>query len=140
HDKKEWFKDIPRLAVVGVSDWITEESKKSFLASANSITRIYNWVDLKKFKPIDSKDIREKLDLSNKFVIIGVASHWKNEKGLDRFLKLAARLNEGFVMLLIGDIDGEIELPRNIIHIKETHNIQELVHYYSLADVLLNLS
>ena len=42
NDKKEWFGKIPRLAVVGVSDWITNEARVSLLSSAKVITRIYN--------------------------------------------------------------------------------------------------
>jgi hypothetical protein len=34
NDKKKWFCSIPRLAVIGVSDWITNEAKRSFLFSA----------------------------------------------------------------------------------------------------------
>ena len=35
-EKKEGFLSIPRLAVVGVSDWITSEAKKSFLKNAKN--------------------------------------------------------------------------------------------------------
>ena len=50
-EKKALFEAIPRLAVIGVSDWITNEAKKSFLADAKILRRIYNWIDLDVFYP-----------------------------------------------------------------------------------------
>mgnify|MGYP001266200248 CR=1 FL=1 len=38
------------------------------------------------------------------------------------------------------NINKKIYLPKNIIHINETHNIKELIEYYSMGDVFLNLS
>ena len=139
-DKKEWFGSIPRLAVVGVSDWITNEAKKSLLSSAQMITRIYNWIDLDVFRPVNTNSLRLKLNLDNKFIILGVASGWSNAKGLDKFIELSYYISEDMIILLIGNISKNIDLPKNIIHIDETHDVKELVGYYSLADVFLNLS
>ena len=50
-EKKKLFESIPRLAVVGVSDWITNEAKQSFLTCAREVTRIYNWIDTNTFCP-----------------------------------------------------------------------------------------
>ncbi|WP_288222085.1 glycosyltransferase [uncultured Clostridium sp.] len=140
NDKKELFEKIPRLAIVGVSDWITNEAKKSFLSSAKKITRIYNWIDIDVFKPVNTESLRHKLKLENKFIILGVASTWSNEKGLDKFVELANIIPEDMVIILVGNIGKEINVPNNIIHINETNNIDELVEYYSMADVFLNLS
>ena len=83
-DKKEWFGSIPRLAVVGVSDWITNEAKDSLLSTGNIITRIYNWIDLDIFKPVGTTSLRKKLNLENKYIILGVSSGWSKAKGLDK--------------------------------------------------------
>ncbi len=139
-DKKKWLTAIPRLAVVGVSDWITNEARKSFLASAKILTRIYNWIDLDVFKPTDSEELRKKLNLHDKFVILGVASGWSNSKGLDKFLEIAELLTEDMIVLLVGRNSDYIDCSSNIIHIDETHNVSELVGYYSLADVYVHLS
>lgn len=139
-DKNEWFRNIPRLAVVGVSDWITNEARSSLLSSAKIITRIYNWIDLDIFKPVNTDDLRKRLNLTNEFIILGVASSWSNAKGLDKFIELASILSSDIVILLVGNINTSIILPQNVIHINETHDINELVEYYSLADVFLNMS
>lgn len=139
-DKKELFNKIPRLAVVGVSDWITNEAEDSLLKSANILTRIYNWIDLEVFKPRKNNTKRNKLQLNDKFIILGVASGWSNSKGLDKFIELSKIINNDMKIVLIGNVDEEYELPNTIFHMKETHNVTELVDYYSAADVLLNLS
>ncbi|MDD5457681.1 MAG: glycosyltransferase [Candidatus Margulisbacteria bacterium] len=140
HDKKAWFKKIPRLAVVGVSDWVTNEARKSFLSSAKIITRIYNWIDLKIFKPVGTDELRRKLGLENHFVILGVASIWSSAKGLDKFIELADSIPAHMRIVLVGSIKGHVRLHQNIIHIQETHNVNELVQYYSMADVFVNFS
>lgn len=137
-DKEYAYSRISRLAVVGVSDWITNEAKKSILKNARIITRIYNWIDLEVFKPHKSITKRKQLNLENKFVILGVASKWNKEKGIDKFINISIKLYN-FSFILIGNLENQ-ELPRNVINIPEIHNIDELAVYYSLADVLLNLS
>jgi glycosyltransferase involved in cell wall biosynthesis len=139
-DKKKWFESIPRLAVVGVSDWITNEAKKSFLATAHTITRIYNWVDLGIFNPRDTKELRARYNLENKFIILGVASGWSNSKGLDKFIKLSGMLEKNEQIVLVGRINPDIELPSNILVISRTESTTELAEYYSMADVFVNLS
>lgn len=139
-DKKDWLRQIPRLAVVGVSDWITDEARKSFLSSAKVLTRIYNWIDLDVFKPVDGSTVRQKLGITDKYVILGVASGWSNRKGLDKFIELSNIIPPEMMIVLVGGLSSIINFPDNIIHIPETHNAAELAEYYSMADVYVHLS
>lgn len=140
HDKKSLFGQIKQLAVVGVSDWITEEAKQSLLKNGQIIRRIYNWVDFNVFKPVCAEDLRRRMNLEDKFVILGVASFWTEDKGLSELLQLSKELPENMVIVLIGNLKENIEAYKNIIHIRETHDITSMVKFYSMADVLLNLS
>lgn len=139
-DKKDWLQQIPRLAVVGVSDWITDEARKSFLSSAKVLTRIYNWIDLDVFKPVDGSTVRQKLGITDKYVILGIASGWSNRKGLDKFIELSNIIPPEMIIVLVGGLSSKINFPDNIIHIPETHNAAELAEYYSMADVYVHLS
>ena len=139
-DKKTLFARLPRLAVIGVSDWITQEARQSLLASATMVTRIYNWIDFDLFQPVNTDSQRRKLGLDDKFLVLGVASSWSKDKGLDQFIALAGRLPQTMAMLLVGSLPPAVQLPANIIHIQETHDTRELIAYYSLADVFVNLS
>lgn len=138
-DKKTKFETIPRLAVVGVSDWITDEAKESFLGKAKIIRRIYNWIDLDTFHCADSSQLRKKWNLEGKFVVLGVASKWSQRKGLDIFIRLAEKIEHNKHIILVGELQGE-KLPDNIIHIPSTGNLRELVSYYSMADVFFQPS
>jgi len=139
-DKSEWLTNIPRLAVVGVSKWITEEAEKSFLSSAKVLTFIYNWTYMEIFKPVETNELRKKMGLTNKFIIIGVASTWWLSKGLYKYIELAKILSDDMIIILVGSMSKSVNLPKNIIHIKETHDVKELVYIYSMADALVNLS
>ena len=59
-DTAKLFEAIDRLAVIGVSDWITNEAKSSFLSTAKIVQRIYNWIDLSEFYPKKNTEIRKK--------------------------------------------------------------------------------
>ena len=139
-DKKKHFESINRLAVIGVSDWITNEAKRSFLSNANVIARIYNWVDLDVFKLTDESELRNSLKLIDKFVIIGVASEWAESKGLSDFIKLAGLIGTDSNIILVGNINKKIIFPKNIMLIPQTSNSSELARLYSMSDVFVSLS
>lgn len=139
-DKKKWFCNIPRLAVVGVSEWMTDQAKLSTLSSSKIIRRIYNWIDLEVFKPANAEELRKKYNLGDKFVILGVASVWSKSKGLEGFLNLAKEIPDDMRIMMVGQINASVQLPQNIIHIDETKSTEEMVGFYSLADVFVQLS
>jgi glycosyltransferase involved in cell wall biosynthesis len=140
NEKKNLFNTIPRLAVIGVSDWITNEARKSILKDATIIKRIYNWIDTDVFKHVDTTIVSHKLNLDDKFIILGVASGWSNEKGLDKFVELSRDISTNMVIVLVGNLPADIILPKNIMGIKATNSVEELVKYYSMADVFVNMS
>ena len=138
-DKRRLFGNIKNLAVIGVSDWITNEAKKSpILGGAKGIERIYNGIDLGVFKQTDSS-FRADRGLENKKIILGVASGWSNKKGLNVFNELADRLSENEVIVLVGNTNGEI-LNGKIINVPATDNVAQLVEIYNAADVFVQAS
>ena len=138
-DKARLFGDIPRLGVVGVSDWITREAKQSLLSSACFIERIYNWVDLDTFKETPS-DTRARYGWGDDFVALSVASGWVPQKGLDDALRLGYELPEGVRLVLVGRLSETTGLPERVHHIDATNSTTELAELYSAADVFLNFS
>lgn len=138
-NKKRLFDKIENLTVVGVSNWISNEARKSILGNSNIIT-IYNWINTNDFKYTASKYFDKKHDLRNKFIILSVASIWSSDKGFDKFLELSKVLDKDSIIVLVGNIKGKHKLPSNIINIKELHDIHQLTEIYSSSDVYLNLS
>lgn len=82
--KRKAFAGIKNLTIVTPSKWLAELVKQSFLGEY-SIKVINNGIDLDVFKPTDS-DFRQRFNLKNKFITLGVASTWDSRKGLSYFL------------------------------------------------------
>lgn len=139
-DKKKWFQNIPRLAVIGASDWITNEAKQSILSSATILKRIYNWVDSEIYYNENTEQLKKDLGIEKKFIILGVASQWSEQKGIKRFLELSQYLSNEYQVVLVGKVKEKKFINNKIIYIQETHNENLMRKYYSIANVLLNLS
>lgn len=137
--KKSVFASQSNLTIIPTSKWNESVVADSFLKNLPRHL-IYNGVDLDLFKPTDS-DLRSKLHLEGKFVMIGVATAWSKSKGLEDYYKLADRLPDDCQILLVGLNDELMQsIPSNIMGIKRTDSVQQLVQYYSMADLVLNLS
>lgn len=93
-DKRRLFASIPRLGVVGVSDWITDEAQRSFLKCAAIVRRIHNWVDLDVFTPRGPASRRPAEVADEEFVALGVSSDWSDAKGLGDFFELSRLISE----------------------------------------------
>lgn len=138
-DKKRLFESINNLAIIGVSDWVTEFIKDSILKDSKIVKRIYNWIDLEKFKPTDS-DIRRRFGLEDDFVVLGVAQNWGVQKGINDVKEVASRMPD-CKFLLVGNVPEQyFPLPDNVVVAGVTSSVQELVNYYSCADVFFNPS
>lgn len=140
-DKNKLFKAIPRLAVIGVSDWITNEAKQSFFKNASIIRRIYNWIDLDDFHP-KAGNIKRKYSISeDKFTILSVSAGW--DENSDRFkdaIKLSKLIKDKMQIVLVGAGLSKEKLPKNIIGIDYIEGKDELAEMYSAADVYVHLS
>ena len=135
--KKVIFSGVPNLHIVTPSLWLKNLVKQSFLKYYN-VTVINNGIDTGVFKNIKSS-LRVKYDLSKYKIILGVASVWDANKGLDDFLKLADIVDKNVKIVLIGLNEKQLKiLPKNIIGIKRTESVQELVEWYSVSDLFFN--
>lgn len=137
-DKKTLFRAIPRLAAIGVSDWVTNFFKDSILKDALIKRTIYNWVDTDLFRPQETNVLRKKLRLEGHFVILGVAQNWTATKGLNDFIEIARRLPTYRIVLVGNLIEGKHILPDNIISVGVIKDKEELVRYYAMVDVFFN--
>lgn len=141
-DKKAAFTSMPkeRLTIVPVSEWIRGEMEQSFLKGYD-MRVIHNGINLEVFNIYGTEEVKNKYQLGGKHILLGVASIWSREKGLDDFIELAAMLNKDETLVLVG-VDAAIQkrLPYNIIGITRTENIRQLAELYAAADVFVNLT
>lgn len=135
--KKEWFTGIKDMTIVTPSVWLKDLVKKSFLKDYPAVV-INNGIDLDVFKPTDS-DFRDKYNLKDKKIILGVSLGWDEKKGLDVFVELAKRLGDEYKIVLVGtDEKTDQVLPEEIISIHSTDSGEELAEIYSAADLFVN--
>lgn len=136
--KKKWFTGVKDLTIVTPSLWLANLVKQSFLKDY-PVKVINNGIDLSIFKPTES-DFREKYEIGDKFIVLGVAFGWGKRKGLDVFIELSKRLDkEKYQIVLVGtDCKVDKILPENIISIHRTQNQTELAEIYTAADVFFN--
>lgn len=137
-NKKALFTSLENLTIVTPSEWLASEVRKSFLGKYEVIA-IPNGINLEAFKPTDGI-FREKHNLKEKKIILGVATAWSERKGIKLFSELSQKLDDSYKVVLAG-ITPEVgkNLPDNILKIPRTNSIEELAEIYTAADVFLNL-
>ena len=139
-DKKEGFSGIPRLGVVGVSDWITDEARHSFLAGAQKVCRIYNWVNLQVFSP-GAASARTMYGIDDKtYVVLCIAAGWKNDEKWRDLCDISKHLQEDERLVLVGRLASGLTLPNGVLHIPYVEETTKLAAIYAMADVYVHLS
>lgn len=139
--KKDLFRAIPRLGVIGVSEWITNEARKSLLSNAKVVRRIYNWID-DELIALDGEGVLNDLGLkSSSKTVLFVSSSWRESKGSEDLVWLIPKLEEqGFNVIVVGDSNQEEITHGKHVWIKETHDKKYLASLYGVSDVFINLS
>lgn len=134
--KKKLFSGL-NLTIVTPSKWLADLTKQSFLKDCD-VKVINNGINLDIFKPTES-NFREKYNLQDKKMILGVAFDWGMRKGLDVFIELSKRLTDSYQIVLVGTNSKiDEQLPKNIISIHKTANQSQLAEIYTAADVFAN--
>ena len=135
--KKEIFSGIPNLILITPSKWLADLAGQSFL-SQYEVKVINNGVDINVFKPTES-DVKRRLKIEDKKIILGVAAFWEERKGLTDFYTLAKKLDDRYRIVLVGLSKKQIDcLPDGITGIERTGSVQALAELYSAADVYFN--
>lgn len=136
--KKILFTGLDNLLFVTPSQWLSSHLSNSFL-EAYPAKVIHNGIDLSVFRPLENEDIRYRYGKGRHKIILGVASIWDRRKGFDAFIQLAKKIDNSDIIILVGLNKKQMKnLPKEIIGIERTENIQELAELYSAADVFIN--
>lgn len=137
--KRHLFTSVSDMTIVPVSQWLRGVVKDSFLG-AYPCSVIHNGVDVSVFSSRPT-DLRSRLHLEDKKILLGVAAIWEERKGLKDFITLSRLLPDEYRVVLVGvSKEQQSLLPGNIIGITRTESQEELAAYYSMADIVLNLS
>ena len=132
--KKNAFSSLTNITIVTVSHWLEQIVRQSFLSECQ-IQTIYNGINTNVFHPLPKDKTNDKIH------ILGVASQWTDAKGWSDWLKLAQRLDDSYRITLVGVTEAQKKmLPSNCIGITRTDNTNQLLSYYSNADIYVNLA
>lgn len=139
--KKEAIENIPRISFITGSKWMYEIAKSSFIGN-RSINIIPHGIDIDIFQPREEANkLRNKLGLSDKFVILATGTSWEDYKGLGDFCKLRKELSSDYEILVVGLPLNKInDLPIGIRGFSKTNSPFELSVFYSMADCVMSLS
>lgn len=139
YQKRALFTGLNDLTIVTVSEWLKEVVQKSFLGEYE-IIRIYNGIDTDRFRRVDT-NLRERLKLDNKRIVLCISDGWNERKGFSLIKEVAKNAPDNWMFILIGANKNQIKkLPSNIIGIEHVWKQDELIEYYSIADVFFNPS
>lgn len=140
-DKQRAFTSMPRnkMMIVPVSQWMRDEMSHSFLRDY-PFRVIHNGIDTDVFRPMDTEAVKAKYGLGDaRRIILGLASIWSREKGVDDFVAMSSMLEPGEKIVMVGVDDATARrLPDSIVTIRRTENVGELAQLYSAATAFVN--
>jgi len=137
HEKKALFTGVKNMTIITPSDWLNRSVKQSFLSEYEVFT-INNGIDLTLFKPTPS-DFKDKLNIADKKIVLGIASSFTHKKGFDDFISLSKILSDEFIIILVGLNEKQIKsLPPNIIGFERLSDKSDIIKLYSAASVFVN--
>jgi glycosyltransferase involved in cell wall biosynthesis len=135
--KKQYFTSLPNLTLVAISNWMERLLDSSFLTNIPKVL-IPNGVDVNLFHPYDKKVVRRELGLDEEaFWVMGAASAWSDEKGLQEMIKLSSHPDIKLLMLGVSP-SLQKQLPASIVTLPLIKEQALLAKYYSAADVFVN--
>lgn len=142
-DRQRYLSAIPRLKIVGCSDWICSEAKKGFLKDYELVT-IHNGVDTNIFKPYDKESLKIEKGVQNKFVIMGMANKWFLPSNKGVLEKTIGILDENTRLMIVGcneeQMDSLEKYGDKVIPVGFIRDRELLAKHYSMADVFVNIT
>lgn len=137
-DKKIVFTGVKNLTLVTPSEWLAKLARESFLKDY-PVEVINNGVDTNVFKPTVS-DIKKRLGIEGKKMILAVMNIWSKRKGTEYLLKLPSMLKEDEILVIVGLKPQQLDLlpKEKCLGITRTNSVGELACLYSAADVFIN--
>ena len=146
--KKELFTSLSNLTITVPSEWMASQVRQSFMGKY-PVEVIHNGIDTAVFDhnrliadlDIESNKWADETSWSDKKILLSVASIWDERKGLKDLVALSDKLSDDYVMVIVGLSKHQISrLPKGVIGITRTENIEELVSLYSRAHIFINPS
>jgi glycosyltransferase involved in cell wall biosynthesis len=136
-------RSLPRnLTIVGISEWVASEARRSPLFNGKPILAIPNCIDTDLFAPVDRGGARHILGLSQELplVLIGALSPTDPFKGWPEVMAALGNVRSRFGTLVFGDIStaAVATIPRLVRDFGFVSDDLKLRLIYSAADVFVS--
>lgn len=138
-EKKATFLGVENMILVTPSKWLADLTRFSFL-SGYPVKIINNGVDTNLFKPVPNDNFKERIGAKGKKIMLAMASGFSQRKGGVILKELPKLLKDNEILLLVGGGAKKLaaKYPNHCIGVDYTNSINELVSFYSAADVFIN--
>ena len=140
---KRKHKYIPKnTEIVGISNWLSEKAKDSYLFRDFKIRTIHNCINTTEFAPIDKEIAREILGLSTdkKIILAGAQSITDFYKGFDKYIEAISLLDKKqYYLCFFGRLDRKYidQLEFEYMNFGFLFDTVSLRLLYSAADVFV---
>lgn len=140
-EKKQLIQNVPRLSIISGSEWLANIARQSYFSN-REVHFIPDGIDTDIYQPrFNGDEIRKKLGLVGKFVMLATGTVWGESKGLSDYGKLRKMLSDDYAIVLVGmEEESLARVPEGVIGLPRTKNQIELSEYYSMADCVMSLS
>ena len=138
--KVQWLPE--NLTCVGISDWISECARKSYILKNQSIHTISNCIDTNIFSPISASIARNILNLptDRQIILVGAESVTNFYKGFNLFLESLSLLKDGSPLIVFfGKVSADdiASIPFETVSLGYIKDDRLLRVVYSSADVFV---
>jgi len=139
NDKKHFFNLSKNITITTPSKWLATQLSQSFLSSIPCYV-INNGIDLTVFKRQNKSDLKQKFNIQESFIVLGMYHKWLNPLHQEQAIELI-KANQHIRFILIGESPtANISLPKNVTSVAHIASPAELAKYYAVADVFVNLT
>ncbi len=140
--KKKVFSKMPDLMIIGLSHWVADCAKQSYLLKDKDIVVLPNVIDTDLYKPIDKQLARELLGLplNKKLVMFGAVSATNDiNKGFNELLQALNNVQSDIELVVFGSSKPEIspEFKQPISYLGHLYDDYSLKLVYNSADVMI---
>jgi glycosyltransferase involved in cell wall biosynthesis len=125
---------------VVISDHIKKQAEEMF--KDVEFTRIHQWVDSNNFRKREKEIVREKLNLEHDKIYLFNVGRDVPRKNIDLLPKILNKLDDRFVLIMIGNFDriyNNFKNKNNVL-ILENVSDNDFPLYYNASDLLIHTS
>lgn len=141
-DRYAFLSRIPRLKIVGCSQWVCTEARKGIMKDLD-VCHVYNGIDTQVFHPYEKDLLKKEMHLDGAYVIMGMANKWFLPENREALKEIIDILNGDTKLLLIGCNNAQrkaLQGCENVLTVGFVRDRVQLAQLYSMADVFVNVT